>query len=98
MGLFDSIRATLSCGVCGSRAKREIQTKVGPCLMLNLEVGDIIEPFFYGDYWMEESWYCDDCQRRLLWPSGNGNQRKAERIPRFSTSDRKQWTSCWINC
>jgi len=22
--------------------------------MLNLEVGDTIEPFFYGDYWIEE--------------------------------------------
>jgi len=65
MGLFDSIRATLPCGVCGSSVKREIQTKVRPCLMLNLEIGDTIEPFFYGDYWMEEIWHCDDCQRRM---------------------------------
>ena len=33
--------------------------------MLNLEVGDTIEPFFYGDYWLEESWHCEDCQRRM---------------------------------
>jgi hypothetical protein len=50
MGLFDSIRATLSCQMCGSSAEREIQTKRGPCLKLNLAVGDTIEPFFYGDY------------------------------------------------
>lgn len=65
MGLFDSIRATLSCHVCGSSTEREIQTKKGPCLMLNLEVGDTMEPFFYGDYWIEESWYCEDCQLRM---------------------------------
>ena len=29
MGLFDSIRATLSCHVCGSSTEREIQTKKG---------------------------------------------------------------------
>jgi len=28
--------------------------------MLNLEVGDTIEPFFYGDYWIEEIWHCDE--------------------------------------
>jgi len=66
MGLFDSIRATLPCHVCGSSAEREIQTKKGPCLLLNLEVGDTIEPFFYGDYWIEERWHCEDCQQRML--------------------------------
>jgi len=65
MGLFDSIRATLSCHVCGSSAEREIQTKQGPCLMLNLEVGDTMEPFFYGAYWIETRWYCEDCQLRM---------------------------------
>ena len=65
MGLFDSIRATLPCHVCGSSTEREIQTKAGPCLMLNLEVGDTIEPFFYGDYWIEESWHCKACQQRM---------------------------------
>lgn len=65
MGLFDSITATLPCYVCGSSTEREIQTKKGPCLMLNLEVGDTIEPFFYGDYWIEERWYCADCQQRM---------------------------------
>ena len=65
MGLFDSIRATLACHACGSSAEREIQTKKGPCLMLNLEVGDTIEPFFYGDYWMEEGWHCKACQQRM---------------------------------
>ena len=65
MGLYDSIKAILPCPVCGSLKEREIQTKKGPCLMLNLEVGDTIEPFFYGDYWTEEEWHCDDCQERL---------------------------------
>jgi len=65
MGLFDSIRATLQCHVCGSNKEREIQTKAGPCLMLDLEIGDTMEPFFYGDYWLEESWHCEDCQRRM---------------------------------
>jgi len=36
MGLFDTIRATLPCPVCGSAREREIQTKKGPCAMLNL--------------------------------------------------------------
>ena len=65
MGLFDSIRVTLACADCGSIKRREIQTKQGPCLMLDLEIGDTIEPFFYGDYWIEEDWHCDDCQERL---------------------------------
>jgi len=65
MGLFDSIRATLPCDVCGSSTEREIQTKAGPCLMLSLEAGDTIEPFFYGDYWMDERWHCEDCQQRM---------------------------------
>jgi hypothetical protein len=61
MGLFDTITAMLPCPVCGSVKEREIQTKRGSCAMLNLEVGDTIEPFFYGDYWLEEKWNCDDC-------------------------------------
>jgi hypothetical protein len=35
--------------------------------MFNFEVGDTIEPFFYGDYWMEEEWYCDDCREEERW-------------------------------
>jgi len=65
MGLFDSIIATLPCHECGSSTEREIQTKKGPCLMLKLEIGDTIEPFFYGDGWIEEGWYCEDCQQRM---------------------------------
>ncbi len=65
MGLFDSIRADLPCPVCGSVEKREIQTKQGPCLMLDFEVGDTIEPFFPGDYWIEEDWHCDVCQEQV---------------------------------
>jgi len=64
MGLFDTIRATLPCPVCGSTKERAIQTKQGPCAMLNLEIGDTIEPFFYGDYWMEEEWDCEDCREQ----------------------------------
>lgn len=70
MGLFDSIRATLACHVCGSSTEREIQTKKGPCLMLNLKVGDTIEPFFYGDYWIEEGWYCENGNNEC--PKTNG--------------------------
>jgi len=65
MGLFDSVWAALSCPICGSFKEREIQTKQGPCLMLHLEVGDTIEPFFYGDYWIEEEWHCENCQGRM---------------------------------
>ncbi|MBI4526875.1 MAG: hypothetical protein HY695_24020 [Deltaproteobacteria bacterium] len=65
MGLFDSIYAALACPVCRSVKEREIQTKKGPCLMLRLEVGDTIEPFFYGDYWIEEEWDCDDCRKKM---------------------------------
>jgi len=64
MGLFDTIRATLPCPVCGSINEREIQTKKGPCALFDLEVGDTLEPFFYGDYWLEEDWDCDDCRER----------------------------------
>ena len=64
MGLFDTIRAGLPCPVCGSTKDREIQTKQGPCAMLNFGLGDTIEPFYYGDYWMEEEWNCDDCRKR----------------------------------
>jgi len=28
--------------------------------MLNLEVGDAIDSFFDGDYWIEEIWHCDE--------------------------------------
>jgi hypothetical protein len=35
MGMFYTNRAILSCPVCGSTAAREIQTKQGPCLLLN---------------------------------------------------------------
>lgn len=65
MGMFDTIGATLSCPDCGSTGRREIQTKQGPCLLLNLEIGDTIEPFFHGDYWMREQWYCKECQRKI---------------------------------
>jgi hypothetical protein len=64
MGLFDTIMTTLSCPMCGSIKEREIQTKQGPCAMLNFEVGDTIEPFFYGDFWMEEEWDCEDCREQ----------------------------------
>lgn len=65
MGLFDTIRATLPCPACGSTKERKIQTKQGPCLMLHLEVGDTIEPFYYGDYWIEEEWDCEECREQV---------------------------------
>jgi hypothetical protein len=73
MGMFDTIRAILRCPVCGSVQERWIQTKKGPCLMLNLEVGDTIEPFFYGDYWLEEEWHCDECERNGFLKRSGGN-------------------------
>lgn len=44
--------------------EREIQTKRGPCLLETYRLGDTIEPFFFGDYWFEEEWYCVDCLER----------------------------------
>jgi len=32
---------------------------------LNFEIGDTIEPFFYGDYWIQEEWDCDDCREQM---------------------------------
>lgn len=65
MGMFDTIRATLSCPVCGSTAEREIQTKRGPCLLLNLEVGDTIEPFFHGDIGCASTGIATNVEERL---------------------------------
>jgi hypothetical protein len=61
MGLFDTIRAELKCPDCGLIKEREIQTKRGPCFMETYYRGDTIEPFYFGDYWFEEEWYCEDC-------------------------------------
>jgi len=63
MGLFDTIRAELKCPDCQLIKEREIQTKRGPCLMETYYEGDTIEPFYFGDYWFEEEWYCEDCYR-----------------------------------
>jgi hypothetical protein len=93
MGLFDSIRATLSCHVCGSSTEREIQTKAGPCLMLNLEIGDTIEPFFYGDYWMEERWHCEDCQQRMLKKNSGNTLKRLLFIA--STSKMREGSDFW---
>jgi hypothetical protein len=64
MGMFDTIIAEIECPECRQTKEREIQTKRGPCLMETYHLGDTIEPFFFGDYWFEEEWYCGDCQRR----------------------------------
>jgi hypothetical protein len=64
MGLFDSIIEALECPDCGQTKEREIQTKRGDCIMATYRVGDTIEPFYFGDYWFEEEWYCTDCYRR----------------------------------
>ena len=55
------LRVTSAAQALSARSK----PKKGPCLMLNLKVGDTIEPFFYGDYWIEEGWYCENCQQRM---------------------------------
>lgn len=64
MGMFDTIMAELECPDCKQIEEREIQTKRGPSLMENYYVGDTIEPFFFGDFWFEEEWYCKDCHRK----------------------------------
>jgi len=64
MGLFDTIRAELECPDCGLIKEREIQIKHGPCVMETYYRGDTIEPFFFGDYRIEEEWYCEDCYRK----------------------------------
>lgn len=64
MGLSDTICAELKCPDCQLMKEREIQTKQGPCLMETYYKGDTIEPFYFGDYWFEEEWTCEDCYRR----------------------------------
>jgi hypothetical protein len=32
--------------------------------METYRLGDTIEPFYFGDYWFEEEWYCADCRKR----------------------------------
>jgi hypothetical protein len=64
MGMFDTIIGEIECPECRQTKEREIQTKRGPCLMETYHLGDTIEPFFFGDYWFEEEWYCEDCHKR----------------------------------
>jgi hypothetical protein len=64
MGLFDTIIGELECPHCKGIREREIQTKRGPCLMETYYIGDTVEPFYFGDYWFEEEWHCEDCYRR----------------------------------
>ena len=64
MGMFDTIIGEIECPECRQTKEREIQTKRGPCLMETYHLGDTIEPFFFGDYWFEEEWYCGDCHKR----------------------------------
>jgi len=64
MGMFDTIIGEIECPECRQTKEREIQTKRGPCLMETYHPGDTIEPFFFGDYWFEEEWYCGDCHKR----------------------------------
>jgi hypothetical protein len=64
MGMFDTIIGEMECPECRQTKEREIQTKREPCLMETYHLGDTIEPFFFGDYWFEEEWYCGDCHKR----------------------------------
>jgi hypothetical protein len=63
MGMFDTIIGEIECPDCKQTKEREIQTKRGPRLMETYHLGDTIEPFFFGDYWFEEEWSCEDCHR-----------------------------------
>jgi hypothetical protein len=64
MGMFDTIIGEIKCPDCEQTKEREIQTKRGSCLMETYALGDTIEPFYFGDYWFEEQWYCVDCHKR----------------------------------
>ncbi|MBW1946410.1 MAG: hypothetical protein JRI33_00575 [Deltaproteobacteria bacterium] len=64
MGLFDTIRAELECFDCKQVKEREIRTERGLNLMETYYQGDTIEPFYFGDYWFEEEWYCEDCYHK----------------------------------
>ena len=83
MGLFDTIRGELECPDCGLIREREIQTKQGPCSMKTYYKGDTIEPFYFGDYWFEEEWYCEDCY---------GNARGKDENARMV------WHKSYIHC
>ena len=63
MGMFDTIIGELECPECKGIREREIQTKSGPGLMETYYIGDTVEPFYFGDYWFEEEWHCQDCYR-----------------------------------
>jgi hypothetical protein len=63
MGLLDTIMEDLECPDCRQTKEREIQTKRGERIMATYRVGDTIEPFYFGDYWFEEEWYCADCYK-----------------------------------
>jgi hypothetical protein len=64
MGMFDTIIEEIECPHCRQTRAREIQAKLGPCLLETYYLGDTIEPFFFGDYWFEEEWHCEDCHKR----------------------------------
>lgn len=61
--MFDTIIGELECPQCGKIKEREIQIHRGPSLLETYYIGDTIEPFYFGDYWFEEEWYCIDCYK-----------------------------------
>jgi|GEM_PF-3108815 len=83
MGMFDSIIGELECPQCKGVREREIQTKRGPCLMETYYLGDTIEPFYFGDYWFEEEWQCQDCYQRA-----REKDQDAER----------EWHKAYVHC
>ena len=64
MGMYDTIIGKIECPDCKQTKEREIQTKRGPRLMETYHLGDTVEPFYFGDYWFEEEWYCVDCHKK----------------------------------
>jgi hypothetical protein len=74
MGMFDTIIGELECPECREVLEREIQTKRGRCLMETYHIGDTIEPFYFGDYWFEEEWYCENCQKKATEKDGNAKR------------------------
>jgi len=83
MGMFDTIIGDLECPQCRKTREREIQTHRGPSLMETYYIGDTIEPFYFGNYWFEEEWYCVDCYKR--------DREKDENV-------KPHWYKAYVHC
>jgi hypothetical protein len=64
MGMFDSFLVTLKCQTCKSVALREIQTKEFANILANYHIGDIVEGAPIGEFWLKDSWGCENCRKK----------------------------------